>query len=92
MIGGKYRNPWPSFEAIKLRDVVSAISMRPPTKAVTENDGALPRVVSPNFEDLAKGSSGRIMWLGHASVYLQIPDPSSGRTIGVLFDPILSQR
>jgi hypothetical protein len=50
----------------------------------------LPIVRNPQFDGLPI-LYPRMMWLGHASCYLQLP-AAGGETFGILFDPIFSSR
>lgn len=58
----------------------------PETKPVT--------VVKPDFEnDLADTAKLHAVWLGHASVLVQLPlAPGANRPVRLLFDPIFSNR
>lgn len=81
-----YKNPWASYQkpsfAYLLTHLLSPSS--PTTIALSE----LPVVHTPNFE--AQVTEPRMMWLGHASCYLELP--IQGGSYGILFDPIFSNR
>jgi hypothetical protein len=49
----------------------------------------LPVVHTPQFDETIRGP--QVMWLGHASCYVQLPT-SDGGIYGILFDPIFSAR
>ncbi|CAD6588194.1 MAG: hypothetical protein TREMPRED_004955 [Tremellales sp. Tagirdzhanova-0007] len=82
-----YRNPWPSFKPLTLQTLLASLFYHGPS---VSPDISLPVQVASN---LAKPSQQhpRVIWLGHASVYLQLPCGDHS-TLGILFDPIFSSR
>lgn len=81
----KFSNPWPSFAPPKWFTILSSISL---SKAQHGNHGTGPLVQIPHFSSYT--NNVRCMWLGHASVYLQLPTDDG--VIGVIFDPVFSDR
>jgi N-acyl-phosphatidylethanolamine-hydrolysing phospholipase D len=81
-----YTNPWPSYKKPSLFHLLTHLLDTSPTSPHTA--AALPDVHVANFEEAV--TDPRMMWLGHASCYLQLP--TTVGTFGVLFDPIFSDR
>lgn len=88
----KYTNPWPSFSPPGIKDVLKATQLKPHAdKARSVPGEPVPAVAQPDFSPLKPESMGpRFMWLGHASVYLQLP--YEGGMFNILFDPVFSDR
>lgn len=100
-----FRNPWPSFRSPALKDLWDALTkgamvMPPPAEGEEEQwdvNGRLVQVREPRWETNGNGN-GRVCWLGHAGVMIQVPFPQGqrreerGGMVGVLFDPIFSKR
>ena len=84
-----YENPWPSYTKPSFIHLLShLLDHTPPPLGSLPKEPNLPVVHVPNFE--SRVSEPRVMWLGHASCYLQLPTP--GGNYGILFDPIFSNR
>jgi hypothetical protein len=82
-----YSNPWASYQKPSLRYLLTHLLWPSPIHT-SDLLPILPVVHVPNFEEVV--TEPRMMWLGHASCYLQLP--TSGGSYGVLFDPIFSSR
>jgi hypothetical protein len=78
-------NPWTSYQKPSLFHALTHLLDTSPRPATLPN---LPEVHIPNFEHPVM--EPRVMWLGHAGCYLQLP--TQGGSYGVLFDPIFSDR
>jgi hypothetical protein len=88
MFRKKYRNPWLSYAAPSLLTLIRAVGRASPS---APPGTPLPRVLKPNLNTPC--TEPRMMWLGHASVYLQLsPGKEGDAPIGILFDPIFSDR
>jgi len=91
----QFSNPWPSFQAVGLKDILDAVSMpRRSELASIDEEEHIPQIQRPDWVDMGK-EGARVMWLGHASVYLQFErylNYKTSRTISVLFDPVFSKR
>jgi hypothetical protein len=92
----KYSNPWSSHRKPSLLTVLSALHLR---ESNSRNKNDLPPAPKSYPADFTEPTfnpgttdevSHRVMWLGHASVYLQVTGPD--RVVGILFDPIFSSR
>ncbi len=83
----RFRNPWPSFESLSFRTLLSSLHYQHPSPSPSL---VLPTVVKPAFAACTIHQP-QVMWLGHASVYLHLPK-SDGEAMGILFDPIFSSR
>jgi hypothetical protein len=83
----RYRNPWSSYQKPSLLFALQHL-----LDYSTPNLARLPDlpVVHPANFDGIEVKEPRMMWLGHASCYLQLP--ASGDCYGILFDPIFSLR
>ena len=84
----RYNNPWSSYQKPSLLFALQHLF-----DPSTPNLAGLPDlpVVHPAIFDGSQVTEPRIMWLGHASCYLQLPTTSSG-CFGILFDPIFYLR
>jgi hypothetical protein len=78
-------NPWTSYQKPSFFHALTHLLDTSPKSAILPN---LPVVHIPKFEHPVM--EPRVMWLGHAGCYLQLPTP--GGSFGVLFDPIFSDR
>jgi hypothetical protein len=78
-------NPWTSYQKPSIFHALTHLLDTSPKSLVLPS---LPEVHIPNFE--AAVTEPRVMWLGHAGCYLQLP--TQGGSYGVLFDPIFSDR
>jgi hypothetical protein len=78
-------NPWASYQKPSIFHLLTHLLAPAPEPTTLP---VLPVVHIPNFE--APVTEPRVMWLGHASCYLQLP--TQGGSYGVLFDPIFSDR
>ena len=78
-------DPWTSYQKPSFFHALTHLLDTTPKAAILPS---LPVVHIPNFE--AAVTEPRVMWLGHAGCYLQLP--TQGGSFGVLFDPIFSDR
>ena len=88
------------LQCVNLRNpFASSFQAKNAQEEVRGAEGALPRVVMPDFlyrsrtpsvVELLETGDARATWLGHATVYLRIP--IQGGFVGILFDPIFSAR
>jgi hypothetical protein len=78
-------NPWASFQKPSIFHALTHLLDTSPKPATLPS---LPVVHTPSFEHPVM--EPRVMWLGHAGCYLQLPN--QGGSYGVLFDPIFSDR
>ena len=88
----KYTNPWPSYRKPTLWRILNSILL---TSSLPDIKLPVPPItlrpdLSDRIDDKLSTAGARVMWSGHASVYLQIPHDDG--TFGVLFDPIFAQR
>lgn len=88
-----YMNPWPSAKPMRCIDLADALR-RGADVCISPRRGPALGLVNPDRSSLESVSSHRIMFIGHASVLLQIPVTQAGvsRNLNVLFDPVFSQR
>jgi hypothetical protein len=115
-----YLNPWPSWQSFTFNDAYTsyqkgAIIKSAPTadeEEEMERHGRLVKVLKPDFSrrtghggrPVTGAGGARVCWLGHASVFVQIPwSGEAGRRdgtdsgeregmCGIMFDPIFSKR
>jgi hypothetical protein len=78
-------NPWTSFQKPSIFHALTHLLDSSSKPAILPS---IPVVHIPNFEHPVM--EPRVMWLGHAGCYLQLP--TQGGSYGVLFDPIFSDR
>ncbi|WVO16540.1 hypothetical protein L204_104219 [Cryptococcus depauperatus] len=96
-MGQRFKNPWASFKRPSVNDIFQSISINgchseEPFVSPLER---IPETTTANFKFPKSSPRPRVMWLGHAGVYLQIPrarDDYLTEPIGVLFDPVFSSR
>lgn len=83
-----HQNPWPSFEKPSLETILRSLSYQPQRPIATPESHWFKAAFDKHkqLEDQVK-----LMWLGHASIYLQLPI-EGGLPVGVLFDPMFSTR
>ncbi|WRT65001.1 uncharacterized protein IL334_001942 [Kwoniella shivajii] len=89
-----HANPWSSYSKLSMRDMLKSLSVK--EKGLTSNE---PTPIShpvvfpsgpPKHDD-----GPRVIWLGHASIYLMIPHlnlEGNREWRGILFDPVFSSR
>jgi hypothetical protein len=78
-------NPWTSYQKPSIFHALTHLLDSSSKPAIRPS---LPVGHIPNFEHPVM--EPRVMWLGHAGCYLQLP--TQGGSYGVLFDPIFSHR
>lgn len=91
-----YTNPGPSYKRPSVADIWASISLRClVNRPYVPSLERIPETQRANFKFPVSSPHPRAMWLGHASIVLQLPpverDMLKG-PIGVLFDPIFSKR
>ncbi|OCF76689.1 hypothetical protein I204_02390 [Kwoniella mangroviensis CBS 8886] len=91
----RYANPWSSYRPLTAIEKLSSLSLR--LKSPPETNERIPIRQKIDFPSSPPGTNGgpRIIWLGHASVYLLLPlaIPAGGREWrGILLDPVFSER
>lgn len=84
-----FANPWPSYSKPGLWRVLNGVSTVSPVLTGVDLPPA-PVCVQPDFS--RKLDAPRVMWLGHASCYVQLPTADGDGTYGILFDPVFSKR
>jgi hypothetical protein len=89
----RYCNPWASSKPVQCRDIADALLRGADVCIAPPGDPAL-RCVQPDAALLQSTSCPKVMFIGHASVLLQVPfiGGCTQANLGVLFDPIFSQR
>ncbi|KAJ9101735.1 hypothetical protein QFC21_003074 [Naganishia friedmannii] len=83
-----YKNPWPSFRSPALKDLWDALTKGAGLRSLPlegeeeqwEQNGRLVRVREPTWSSFSEGKGmvrgkGKVCWLGHAGVFLQVPFP-----------------
>lgn len=94
----KSTNPWLSYRRPGLGKIISSLLPPPspdlnlPPAPITHHPDMGLLTAKMTETTVAQNGIGgtRVMWLGHASVYLEIPHRDG--VFGVLFDPIFAQR
>ncbi|WVQ69007.1 uncharacterized protein L199_007219 [Kwoniella botswanensis] len=91
----RYVNPWSSYRHLSAIEKLSSLSLR--LKFPPETNERIPirqKIVFPSSPPQIDDGP-KIIWLGHASVYLLLPlaIPAEGREWrGILLDPVFSER
>ena len=94
----KFTNPWPSFGGIRAPYYFAAAKLKGDIspKSIPETiqaDVGWQRPDWTHLDSSEHASQLKVVWLGHASFFLQMPTPEGAkRGLRILFDPILSQR
>lgn len=80
----RYSNAWPSHSAPTCNTILGTISLG---RSKSQVDRSVPAVCTPDFRRVPTPS---FTWLGHATVYLQVPTRHG--PVGIIFDPVFSDR
>nr|XP_019047432.1 hypothetical protein I302_04045 [Kwoniella bestiolae CBS 10118]OCF26362.1 hypothetical protein I302_04045 [Kwoniella bestiolae CBS 10118] len=91
----RHFNPWASYKPPTAFEKLTSLSLR--LNGPPKNDERIPIRKTPIFPSgpPEPDEGPRVIWLGHASVYLLLPHLTSAGTRewrGILFDPVFSER
>ncbi|WWC87131.1 uncharacterized protein L201_002017 [Kwoniella dendrophila CBS 6074] len=97
----QYSNPWKSYQKLTPSEILSSLSLNLHFKTSPKVEERIP-IVQNAITELPlnppeKDDGPKLIWLGHASIYLLLPHMTNDGTnkmewIGILFDPVFSKR